>query len=213
MRNPIQIQSNALIPEVKASLSVVKTFKKGTYVYHQFDNASQIFKLNTGLIAMGCYGEDGSENFTHFIGPGEYFGQEGLSGDARKSFALVLSGEAEVAAYDARSFLHQNEQLRILHGNLSKLMERMQRTLVRNTAMPLPERIKRTLLEIGMLCGVRLLNGEVLLRMKLKHRELAMLCSASRQSVTTQLIELSKSDYFQFDGGSMLLREKLLAHR
>ena len=210
MRHPIQIQKDFTLQDNFAALSLLRILKKGSYLFHQFERATHYYCLKEGLMAIGCFGDDGTENFTYFVGPGDYFGQEAISGGNRNSFALVLSQTAEIAVFDARNWTDQSQRLRPLNDNWSKLLQRAQSTMIRNTAMNLADRIKKTLVEIGSLIGVRLLSGEILIRTKLKHREIAMLCCASRQSITTQLNELIKAGYFIIDGNSILLREKLI---
>lgn len=192
------------------NLTVVNQFKKGKFIYQEGALAKKFYCLKKGLLLMGTQSENGKSSFSHLVFEGEYFGEEVLLGfHSRNSFALVLSNEAAVE--ECPEGLIKVDVNELLRSVFVQKMERFQQTLMRNSTLALKQRIQSVLKEIALGFGVRLLNGDVLIRTHLKHRELALLSNATRQSVTTCLLELVREGKVLIDKDSLLVNHQLMA--
>jgi CRP/FNR family cyclic AMP-dependent transcriptional regulator len=203
--------------EIDFPLGIVKEFKKGQFVFEEHQGAFKLFKLKEGLLMMGsALGDgigDGKSSFTHFVQQGEYFGEEVLLGiQQRGNFAQVLSDKVQIEEYSLNLLTDNNVTQKIIRDNFVVHTSRIQHTVLSNARFDLKARLMMMLKLIGAGIGVNLMNGEVLIRTHLKHRELAFLCNATRQSITTQLIELSKSKFVNIDKNSILLTNRLLTN-
>lgn len=212
MRESI-IYSGVNKKESNFPLGIIKEFKKGQFIYREQDRAFKLYKLKEGLLMMGSSLESTKSNFTHFVQEGEFFGEEVLVDiQNRGNSAQVLTDTIQVEEYNMSLLLDNTDTQKIVRDNYVNHSSRVQHTLSRNCGMNLRSRLMSVLIEIGKGVGVSLVNGEQLIRTHLKHRELAFLCNATRQSITTQLIELSRDKYINIDKNSILLTNLLLTN-
>ncbi|MFT6747886.1 MAG: CRP/FNR family cyclic AMP-dependent transcriptional regulator [Glaciecola sp.] len=212
MRESI-IYSGVNKKEANFPLGIIKEFKKGQFVYHEQDRAFKLYKLKEGLLMMGSSLSSAKTNFTHFVQEGEFFGEEVLLDiQARGNSAQVLTNTVQVEEYSMNLLVDSADTQKIVRDNFVNHSTRVQHTLLRNCGMNLRSRLVSVLKEVGNGVGVTLVNGEQLIRTHLKHRELAFLCNATRQSITTQLIELSRAKYINIDKNSILLTNQLLTN-
>lgn len=210
MNNHLNSLQSSVNPE-GFPLSLLEQHKKGDYIFKQNDRAFKFYKLKKGIVMMGQTDQNGKTVFSHFVKEGEFFGEEVLLElHQRKNTAQVLSNQAVLEEYSFNPGLSPKLIQNILRDNFVSHFKRVQQTLLRNSVLNLRERLVDVLKEIAGGIGVKLMNGEVLIRTHLKHRELAYLCNASRQSVTTQLIALNDHNYINIDRNSILMNHKIL---
>jgi CRP/FNR family cyclic AMP-dependent transcriptional regulator len=212
MRESI-IYSGIKNQQVNLPLGVIRVYKKGQFIFKEAASVFKIYKLKKGLIMMAGSLKGSQSSFTHFVQEGEFFGIESLLDLERRGHsAQVLSDTVQIEEYSTSEMVDGKQAQKIVKENFVKHTTRVQRTLMRNSRLNLRSRLIEVLKEIGQGMGVMLLNGEVLIRTHLKHRELAFLCNATRQSITTQLIELNKRNYVNIDKNSILLTKQLLTN-
>lgn len=199
--------------ETIAPLGVVKEFKKGSFVFKEKANAVKLYKLKEGILALSASIDEDKPIFSHFVHAGEYFGAEAIMNfEQRNNSAQVLSDKVKVEEYSVNSLFDHSSFLSTVKADFIVHSHRMQHTLIRNASLNLKKRLCAVLALIGDACGVKLLNGEVLIRTHLKHRELAFICNATRQSVTTELIKLNIQNDVNIDKNSILLTNQLLTN-
>ena len=212
MRESI-IYSGVKKEHVNYPLGVINELKKGQFVFKEHDRAFKLYKLKEGLLMMGSSLVNGKTSFTHFVQQGEFFGEEVLLNlDQRKNSAQALSDTVQFEEYSVSLLTDNYITKNIVRDNYLLHTARIQQTLLRNTGLNLRGRLLAVLKEVGEAVGYTLMNKEVLIRTHLKHRELAFLCNATRQSITTQLLELSKRNYVNIDKNSILLTNQLLTN-
>lgn len=212
MRETI-IQPRFKSSESNFPLGVLRELKKGRFVYKQNDKTFKFYKLKKGILMMGVSSPNGKDSFTHFVHEGEFFGEEMLLDiQMRKNFAQALSNEVVVEEYSVNKLIEGVGTELVIRDNFVNHFRRIQDTIQRNSNLNLREKLVAILREIGKGIGIKLINGEVLIRTHLKHRELAFLCNATRQSITTQLIALNQDNYINIDRNSILLNNQLLTN-
>jgi len=212
MRESI-IYSGVQNQEQRFPLGIVKELKKGEFVFSEEDSVFKVYRLKKGMIMLGGSLENQLPSFTHFVHQGEFFGVEGMFNiDQRTNSAQVLSDNVEIEEFNLSTMKHNLDVKSEVVQNYMLQADRVQCTLLRNSTLDLKTRLKAVLKGIGEGFGSKLMNGEVLIRTHLKHRELAFICNATRQSITTQLTQLSKHNYVNIDKNSILLTNNLLTN-
>jgi CRP/FNR family cyclic AMP-dependent transcriptional regulator len=197
--------------KINFSLSVVRQFKKDDFVYRQGQNASKVFRLNKGMIVIGNQNLNGEFMFSHFVKQGDYFGEEVLlSLQNRKNFAQVLTTEAIIEEIQFSEILAQPLLMNEIYQNCIKRIYQTEETLYKNNYLSLKNRVIQTLRFFVDNIGIKLLNGEVIIREHLKHKEIAFLCNASRQSVSTEIASLIKKGFLKVDRSSILFSDGFL---
>jgi CRP/FNR family cyclic AMP-dependent transcriptional regulator len=87
----------------------VKEFKKNEIVYSQGDAASSVIYLREGNLRLSVVSEGGKEAVVAILGPGDFFGEGCLAGQA------VRMGTARAISPSTVLVIEKNEMFRVLH--------------------------------------------------------------------------------------------------
>ncbi len=191
-------------------LKIAKSFKKDQNVYHQGDKAVKYYKVKSGIIAIGNYTEEGKMVFKCIIQDGEYFGDEVVSGlEERMNFALAFSKEVEIEEYRYTDFWENSDhQKEVLQSNLKRNLS-IQKTMEVNSSLTVEQRVIRFFKELADKKAIKLLTGDLMIRMHVKHKELAFICNSSRQCVSSIVSHLQKDGLIKMDRSSIILTPEL----
>lgn len=187
-------------------LTLTKAFSKDQYVYQQGDSAAKYFKVIEGVVVLGSYSLDGKMIFKGLIHEGEFFGDEVASGqEERLNFAMALSKELVVEEYKHSDFWSNSDhQKQVLYSSL-KRNNNIQKVMEVNTSFSVEQRVKNFLKDLAQIKGIKLLTGEVMVRMHVKHRELAFICNSSRQCISAIVSKFQKDGLVKMDRSSFIL--------
>ena len=187
-------------------LKVTKEFKKDETVYQQGDTAAKYYRVVSGVVVIGSITAEGKMVFKSLVHEGEYFGDEVVNGlEERVNFAQAFSKEVVVEEYKSQDFWsypnHQREVLKSsLHRNLN-----IQHTMEVNSSLTVEDRVKNFLRELADKKAIKLLTGERMVRMHVKHKELAFACNSSRQCVSSIVSKFQKSGEIRMDRAAFIL--------
>lgn len=187
-------------------LTITKQFKKDQPVYQQGDIAVKYYKVVSGIVAIGSYTSEGKMIFKSLVHEGEFFGDEVVNGlTERVNFAVAFSKEVILEEYKADDFWrvaqHQREVLKSsMNRNLS-----IQTTMEVNSSLSVEDRVKNFLKNLAEKKAIKLLTGEKMVRMHVKHKELAFVCNSSRQCVSSIVSNFQKNGDIKMDRSSFIL--------
>lgn len=192
--------------QVKDLLSVTKSFLKDEYVFQQGDEAVKYYKVVQGVVVIGSYSIEGKLIFKGLVHEGEYFGDEVVAGQTeRLNFAFSLSKELVIEEYKSENFWNNEaHQMEVLRSAL-KRNNAIQNVMEINTTYAVEMRVKTFLKSLANDKGIRLLTGEIMVRIHIKHRELAFICNSSRQCVSAILSSFQKDGILKMDRSSFIL--------
>lgn len=197
--------------EALSNAAVCKTTPRYNFVYMQDEVASDICFLMGGSLKMGVFSADGREVVKEVLHPGAMFGDLCLVGETRRSeFALALYDEVKVfyLPVDAvKCMMAQNQQLMFsimshLSQRLNKVEERLTKLIVQDARERIIEFLVDTAAKEGRRVGL-----ETLVRHRLTQQDIASLTGTSRQTVTSVLNDLKKSNLIYFNRNSILIRD------
>lgn len=188
-----------------------KRISRFHFIYMPDENAEHIYFLIKGKIKIGTFSNDGREVIKEILQPEQLFGEMALSGEAQRSdFAQAMQEEVELLSIrmqDFRQMMQNNASL--MFACLSHLNQRLTRVEERLASLVLKdarERIIDFLVETAGREG-RKVGYETLVKHQLTQQEIANLTGTSRQTVTSVLNDLRKSNLIYFNRNSILIRD------
>ncbi|MEZ4917503.1 MAG: Crp/Fnr family transcriptional regulator [Saprospiraceae bacterium] len=194
-----------------AKNSQVRRISKFQFVYMPDESAEYVYFLMRGKIKLGTFAVDGREVIKEILQPITMFGDMVLAGEAKRSdFAQVMHEEVEllcVRVEDFQKIMQSNQNL--VFACLQHISKRLQRVEDRLASLVLKdarERIIDFLVETAGKEG-RQVGFETLVKHHLTQQDIANLTGTSRQTVTSVLNDLRKSNLIYFNRNSILIRD------
>jgi CRP-like cAMP-binding protein len=204
----------ALSPAELEQLADIAQFRrtpKFQFIFMPDESADQLYFLLKGRLKTGTFSVDGREVIKEILQPSSLFGDLALAGETTRSeFAQALHDEAEyleIKVTDFQLLMQQNQ--RLVFACLRHLSQRLQRVEDRLAKLVLKdarERIIEFLIETAGREGRRV-GYETLVKHHLTQQDIANLTGTSRQTVTSVLNDLRKSNLIYFNRNSILIRD------
>lgn len=197
--------------EQLAAIAHTRRVPKFQFIFMPDEPADHLYILGKGRVKTGTFSADGREVIKEILQPETLFGDLALAGEHKRSeFAQALHDEAEFLAIKVADFqrlMQQNQ--RLVFACLQHLTQRLQRVEDRLAKLVLKdarERIIEFLVETACKEGRRV-GFETLLKHHLTQQDIANLTGTSRQTVTSVLNDLRKSNLIYFNRNSILIRD------
>ncbi len=202
---------NAQELEYLADITQYRRAPKFQFIFMPDEPADHLYFLLKGRVKTGTFSNDGREVIKEILQPETLFGDLALAGETTRSeFAQALHDEAEYLAIkiaDFQQLMQQNQ--RLVFACLYHLSQRLQRVEDRLAKLVLKdarERIIEFLIETAGREGRRV-GYETLVKHHLTQQDIANLTGTSRQTVTSVLNDLRKSNLIYFNRNSILIRD------
>ncbi len=206
---------SALSDEEKMQISKMMVHKdtlKKEIVHFSEDSANRIYFLKKGKVKISKYSVEDKEMILSILGPGEIFGETGVLGEKAYGTVAEVIEDAIICSLtigQLERMLKKNPAFnfsvtKFIGLRYLKVQSRLE-SLVFKTA---PERIRGFIKEMADEHGKTLVNGtEIVVKLKLKHEDIAKLTATTRQSVTTELNNLEKNGVILFDRKRILVKD------
>ena len=181
------------------------------YVFNQGDSADTIFLLAKGSIKVGTVNDEGKEIIKHILHPEMVFGEMALVDHSTyRNFAMTLSEEVayfRISSSNFKRLMQSNSQLsfRVLNM-IGKRLQRAEGRLESLIFKDARERIIDFLRDNALQRG-RKVGFETLFKHSLTQQDIANFTGTSRQTVTSVLNDLRKSNQIYFNRKSILIRD------
>ncbi len=188
-----------------------KETAKKEIIHFSEDSADKIYFLKKGKVKISKYSEEDKEMILSVLGPGEIFGETGVMGAEEYGTVAEVMEDAIVCSLSVNQLngmLAKNPAFnfsvtKFIGLRYLKVQSRLE-SLVFKTA---PERIRGFIKEMADEHGKTLANGtEIMVKLKLKHEDIAKLTATTRQSVTTELNNLEKEGVIMYDRKRILVK-------
>lgn len=187
------------------SMAVMRHAPKKQVLYFPTDSSNSIYMLKAGKVKISRLTPDGKEIILTILGPGEIFGELGITGQQeREEFAEVTDDAiiCVVGMADLQRMMKENpkfntEILKFIGFRLKRVQSRLESLIFKSAE----QRIRSLLKELGEEHGSIIAGDENQreVRLGLTHDDIAKLTATSRQTVTTQLNELEKKELIKYD--------------
>lgn len=194
-----------------ASSTHLRRVEKYAFVFMPDEPADHLFLLMEGRVKLGTFAQDGREVIKEILHPQMLFGDLALAGEVQHSeFGQALHDGAVCLSIRLEAFhdlMHQNQ--RLLFACLQHLTSRLQRVeerLIKLVLKDARERIIEFLVDTAGKEGHRV-GYETLVKHHLTQQDIANLTGTSRQTVTSVMNDLRKSNLIYFNRKSILIRD------
>ncbi|MDX1477503.1 MAG: Crp/Fnr family transcriptional regulator [Saprospiraceae bacterium] len=193
------------------SIMEPRTIGKYTYIYHQDDQAEYVYLLAEGTVKIGTQHNDGREMIKRILHPEAVFGEIGLfSNDRHNSFAMTLNTEVRVYRVSVSSFRQLMRQSAQLNFNVLEMIgRRLTNTEKRLESLIFKDARARIIdfLRFNAETRGRKVGFETFFKHNLTQQDIANFTGTSRQTVTSVLNELRKSNLIYFNRTGILIRD------
>lgn len=188
-----------------------KTYEKHKYIFSEDEPSDTIFFLTKGIIKLGSHSNEGREVIKNILHPHAMFGELGLVGEeTRQGFAEVMNAPAEcllLKVSDFKKLMDTNHQLcfnviNLVGEKLRKAESRIESLIFKDARARIIDFLKDSVEKRGRRVGF-----EMLVKNTLTQQDIANITGTSRQTVTSVLNNLRKSDLIYFNRKSILIRD------
>ena len=186
-----------------APYCALQTFARRAAIYQNGDERSAVYGLVEGHIKL--LRDDGQTKrraLLDILPPGLLFGEDALYADGQRNRTAVACDAVtviQIAKADFQRWLIEYPAMH--HHVLTLLGERLACAESRIIALALDgiaRRLARLLVMMAERYGTALESGEVVINLKLPHREIADLVGSTRESVTMHLNDLRRQKLIDF---------------
>ncbi len=194
-----------------ASSAELKSSAKHRFIFREDEESSKIYVLVNGTVKLGNYSSDKREVIKTILHPRALFGESSLSKEKiRNSFAKSIDIDVRYVEIDIQVFIGlMRENFEFNLKVVEHLTKKIQRTesrlesLVFNDARTrIIDFIKENANNYGHRVGL-----ETLLKHSLTQQDIANFTGTSRQTVTSVLNDLKKSNKIHFRRKRILIRD------
>ncbi|MCB0593007.1 MAG: Crp/Fnr family transcriptional regulator [Lewinellaceae bacterium] len=194
-----------------ANVAQYQQVKKHSVIYREGSRSGQVYFLTQGVVKIGTHSGDGREVLKHVLHPMAMFGELSLAGEQeRQDFAASMNQEVEVLSLkvsDLQQFMKADHRLAIRVLNfIGKRLQKAESRLESLIFKDARERIIEFLKESADKHGKRI-GFEMLIKHSLTQQDIANITGTSRQTVTSVLNDLKKSNLIHFNRRSILIRD------
>jgi CRP-like cAMP-binding protein len=198
----------ALSKEEKEKLDTIAEMQhapKKQVLYFPTDSCNCIYMLKAGKVKITRITPDGKEIILSILGPGEIFGELGITGQQEREEMAEVTDDAILCVVnikDLQNMMKDNprfntEILKLVGFRLKRVQSRLESLICRNAEQRIRSLIKELALEHGRTIAGDENQREV--KLGLTHEDIAKLTATSRQTVTTQLNDLESSGLIKYD--------------
>jgi CRP/FNR family transcriptional regulator, cyclic AMP receptor protein len=200
-------------PEGIASLAgggTVRRYRRGTYLCHQGEEATDVFFLVDGRIEVSSVAVNGSRVYHATVNTPQFVGELGPLGEMPRTASLLALAESEVWATPAEAFVtFITEQAAAARDMIRALARQLQgqQTLVDDLLfLDLKGRVAKRLLQM-VTPDLDELPPDGVVVPEVTQADLASLCGGSRENVTRILKEFERRGIVRRDGHRYVLKK------
>ena len=185
--------------------------KKYDQIYQIGDASDEVLFLVKGIVKIGRHSDDGREVIKAILHPLAMFGELPLLGEKiRQDFAVTMNEEVHlysIRVSDFQRMIATNHNLCIAIMNyvgnrLREVENRLEDLVFKDARARIIDFIKESAQKRGRRVGF-----EMLFKHCLTQQDIANITGTSRQTVTSVLNELKRSDLIYFNRRSILIRD------
>jgi len=190
------------------SRSRLRRFPRNSSIYLPAEQSDGVLLLAEGRVKICSITPDGKQSILTFVEPGELFGELSIFDRGTRDEIAEATEASTVVLIPAEYMLKVAEESPQLAMGITRLVglrrKRIERRLKYLLFHTNRDRLINLLLELAEDFGNRGSNGEISLRVRLSHQDLASIIGSTRESVTVILGQL------QADGWLSLGRRKII---
>lgn len=192
--------------QVLAQTIRLSEFRRGQRIYLPGDRSDQFFLLAMGVVKLKTLIPDGRVIILAFLYPGDIFGESAVLDGGSRGHLAEVHENAVVGSLDRDVVLHMVRQSPELAYQITRLMglrvRALRARLQELTGKTAHARVAHALLDLARQYGARVCE-EIVIPLRLTHRDLANLVGLRRETVHFVLQDLRKLGLVDVDRRSI----------
>ena len=192
-----------------AGLGQMRRYRRGTYLFHQGDDAPDVFFLVEGRVEISSLTSNGHRQLHTTIDNPQFFGELGVLGDMPRTAAALALDESDVWRADGESFLgfltEEPSTARALLRALSRQVLSHEAFVDDLLYLDLKGRVAKRLLQLVTPSLDELPEDGAVVPSIVTHADLASLCGGSRENVTRILSDFQRRGLVEREGRRFVL--------
>jgi CRP/FNR family transcriptional regulator, cyclic AMP receptor protein len=192
-----------------AAQGVLRRFRRGTYLFHQGDEAPDVYFLVTGRVEISSLSSNGHRQLHTTLDAPQFFGELGVLGDQPRSAAALALEDSEVwraggpVLFDF--LIEEPTAARSLLRALARQVLSQEAFVEDLLYLDLKGRVAKRLLQLVSPSLDELPSDGAVVPSIVTHADLASLCGGSRENVTRILSEFQRRGIVERDGKRFVL--------
>lgn len=188
--------------------AITRVYPRNSIIINEGDISDSVYFILEGKVKVYLSDDDGKEVVLNTQGPGEYFGELALLDKAPRSASVITTEKTMLSLITKTDFSdciskHPDIAIRIMHA-LVKRLRGLTDDVKSLALMDVYGRVARALLKLA-----EPQNGQLIIKDKLTHQDIADRVGSSREMVTRIMKDLRTGGYIQVDGKQTIIKEKL----
>lgn len=211
---PINFLKNANENELRflGMNSEVLKYSRFEIVYHKDDPSDYVYHVLSGIVKVSVHSPLAKEVIRSIIHTSMIFGEDSICGErSRNSMAQILDKKSEIIRINSRALKKvfvQNgavatDFLEIVGNKLRATQSRLESIIVEDARTRVINFLKENAMSFGNKVGF----NELLLKHSFTQQDIADFTGTSRQTVTTVLNDLKRSNIISLDRRRILIRD------
>jgi CRP/FNR family transcriptional regulator, cyclic AMP receptor protein len=197
--------------ELFAGAELVR-LRAGQVLFRAGDSGDSCYRVENGLLKVTMVSNSGTERILAFLGRGAIVGELAVLDGLPRSSSVVAVRDASVsflskAAFEAFADKHP-ELYKSLVRLLAKLVRDRDKMMAGTSFLSLKGRIAQTLLKLADHFGQEVGQGRIVIRQKIRQRDLAAMAGIARESVTRILNDWQRHKVLSRPSGYYCLENK-----
>jgi len=189
----------------------IRRFRRGTYLFHQGDDAPDVFFLVSGRVEISSLSSNGHRQLHTTLEVPQFFGELGVLGDQPRSAAALALEDSEVWRAGGPVLLdfliEEPTAARALLRALARQVLSQEAFVEDLLYLDLKGRVAKRLLQLVTPSLDDLPADGAVLPSIVTHADLASLCGGSRENVTRILSDFQRRGFVDREGKRFVLRK------
>jgi CRP/FNR family transcriptional regulator/CRP/FNR family cyclic AMP-dependent transcriptional regulator len=187
----------------------IRRYRRGTYLFHQGDDAPDVFFLVDGRVEISSLTSNGHRQLHTTIDSGQFFGELGVLGTMPRTAAALALDESDVWRADGETFLafltEEPTTTRAMLRALARQVLSHEAFVDDLLYLDLKGRVAKRLLQLVTPSLDDLPEDGAVVPSIVTHADLASLCGGSRENVTRILSDFQRRGLVERDGKRFVL--------
>jgi CRP/FNR family cyclic AMP-dependent transcriptional regulator len=187
----------------------VRTYRRGTYLFHQGDEAPDVFFLIEGRVEISSDSSSGQRQLHTTLDTPQFFGELGVLGEMQRTASALALEASTVGIVSGDLFLgflaHEPAATRALLRALARQVQAHEAFVDDLLFLDLKGRVAKRLLQLVSPSLDDLPKDGAMLPSVVTHADLASLCGGSRENVTRILSDFQRRGLVKRDGRRFVL--------
>ena len=191
--------------------AVLREYRKGTYLFHQHDDAPDVFFLWRGRVEISSTSVTGHRQLHTTLEPPQFFGELGVLGDLPRTATAVAVEDTTVCVVHGPDFLafldDHPEASRALLRALARQLQAHEALVEDLLFLDLKGRVAKRLLGLVSPSLEELPDDGAVIPSVVTHADLASLSGGSRENVTRILSDFQRRGLVRRSGRRYVLKD------